>query len=63
MARRGNDWGSVLGMLLGGAFLVVVLNKIATDPRISPLWRKIAQTAEGDVYQHIINGAVVTILA
>jgi hypothetical protein len=50
-------------MLLGGALLVAVLNKIATDPRISPLWRKIAQTAEGDVYQHIINGAVVTVLA
>ncbi len=60
---RGNNWGNALGMLLGGALLIAALNKIATDPRISPLWRKIAQTAEGDVYQHIINGAVVTILA
>jgi hypothetical protein len=52
-----------LGLVAGGALLVGALNKIATDPRISPMWRKIAQTAEGDVYQHIINGAVVTMLA
>ena len=63
MARRGTDWGSALGMLLGGVLLIVALNEVATNPRISPLWRKIAQTAEGDVYRHIVNGAVVTILA
>jgi hypothetical protein len=50
-------------MLVGGALLIAALNKIANDPRLSPLWRKIASTAEGDVYQHIINGAVVTVLA
>jgi hypothetical protein len=63
VSHRGNNWVGALGMLAGAALLIVGLNKVATDPRISPLWRKIAQTAEGDVYQHIINGAIVTVLA
>ena len=62
MARR-NKFANALVMLVGGALLIAALNKIANDPRLSPLWRKIASTAEGDVYQHIINGAVVTVLA
>lgn len=51
------DWGKVLLMVAG----VIVLGKIAADPRVSPLWRKIATTAEGDLYQHIITGAIVTV--
>jgi hypothetical protein len=62
VARR-NNFASLFGMLAGGALLIAALNKIANDPRLSPLWRKIASNAEGDVYQHIINGAVVTVLA
>ena len=62
MARRGVDWGSVLGMAVLGVVGIAVLNEIANNPRVSPVWRKIATTAEGDIYQHIISGAVVTIL-
>ncbi len=62
MARRGNDWGKFLGMLVVGVAGIAFLNEIATNPRVSPLWRKVASTAEGDVYQHIINGAVITVL-
>jgi hypothetical protein len=51
------DWGKILLMAVG----TVVLAKIAADPRLSPLWRKIATTAEGDLYQHIITGAIVTV--
>jgi hypothetical protein len=60
---KGTDWGGLLTWLAGGVVGIVVLNKIANDPRISPLWRKVAKTAEGDLYQHIISGAVVTVFA
>jgi hypothetical protein len=60
---KGHDWSSFLGWLAGGLVGIFVLNKIANDPRISPLWRKVAKTAEGDLYQHIISGAVVTVFA
>lgn len=51
-----------LTMLVGGVAAMYLLNKIATDPRVSPMWRFFAKTAEGDVYQHIVSGALVTIL-
>lgn len=54
--------GNVVGMVAAGVLAIVVLNAIATNPRVSPLWRKIAQTAEGDVFQHIIDGTIVTLL-
>lgn len=63
MPKGNADWGNILGWVVGGVVGIVVLNKIANDPRISPLWRKIAKTAEGDLYQHIISGAVVTVFA
>jgi hypothetical protein len=56
------NWGNVVGMVVGGLLLMGVLNEIATNPRISPFWRKIAQTAEGDVYRHVIDGTIVTLL-
>ena len=56
------NWGNVVGMVVGGLLLMGVLNEIATNPKISPFWRKIAQTAEGDVFQHIIDGTIVTVL-
>ena len=58
-----NNWGRALGMLLLGLAAIGALNKIATDPRISPMWRFLARTAEGDIYQHIVSGALVTVLA
>jgi hypothetical protein len=61
MSKKAN-WGNVVGMIAGGLFVMGALNIIANNPKISPMWRKIARTAEGDVYQHIINGAVVTLL-
>ena len=57
MARRGDDWGKLVGMLVVGVVGIAVLNEIATNPKISPLWRKVATTAEGDIYQHIFNEA------
>lgn len=56
-------FGKTVGMLLLGLAVIGVLNRIATDPRISPMWRLLARTAEGDVYQHIVSGALVTVLA
>jgi len=49
--------GNVLGMLAVGFLAMAALNEIATNPKISPFWRRIAQTAEGDVYQHVFNEA------
>jgi predicted ABC-type sugar transport system permease subunit len=58
MGRKSSgNLGNVLGMLLVGALGIAVLNEIATNPKVSPLWRKIATTAEGDLYQHIFNEA------
>jgi hypothetical protein len=58
-----NILGKAVGMLLLGIAAIDVLNKIATDPRISPMWRFLARTAEGDVYQHVVSGALMTVLA
>ncbi len=58
-----NNLGKAVGMLLLGIAAIGVLNKVATDPRISPMWRFLARTAEGDVYQHVVSGALLTGLA
>ena len=50
------------GLLIAGG-IVVVLSMIANNPRINPLWRNVARTAEGDVFKHIITGELVTLLA
>jgi hypothetical protein len=57
------DDGSTFVTLAALGLGAWLLNKIVTDPRISPFWRKIAETEEGDIYQHIISAAVVTVLA
>jgi hypothetical protein len=63
VSKKKMDVAAILGMLVVGIGGIALLNEIATNPRISPFWRKIAETAEGDLYQHIISGAVVTIFA
>jgi hypothetical protein len=32
---------------------------LANDPRVSPMWRKVARTTEGEVYQHVVSGEIV----
>ncbi len=56
------DWGKFFATLVVGVAGIALLNKVATDPRLSPFWRKFATTAEGDIYQHIVSGAFVTVL-
>jgi hypothetical protein len=53
---------AIAGLLIGGG-IVLILSMIANNPRISPLWRHVARTAEGDVFKHVINGDLVTLLA
>ena len=55
------NWGNIFGMVLVGAVGIAFLNEVANNPKVSPLWRKVARTAEGDLYQHIITDAFVTI--
>jgi hypothetical protein len=52
-----------IGGLIIGAGIMLILSLIANDPRISPLWRYIAKTAEGDIYQHVVSGDLITVLA
>jgi hypothetical protein len=49
--------GTALGMLVVGVAGIALLNEVATNPRVSPFWKKIATTAEGDLYQHVFNEA------
>jgi hypothetical protein len=61
---RGNiDLGKAVGILVLGVLGIAALNEVATNPKISPLWRKVARTAEGDIFQHVISGEIVTLLA
>lgn len=53
----------VIGGLLIGGGVLFVLNQIANNPRISPFWRHVARTTEGDVFQHLVSGELVTLLA
>jgi hypothetical protein len=46
---------AIAGILIGGVALGV-LSMIANNPRISPMWRSVARTAEGDIFQHVLTG-------
>jgi hypothetical protein len=53
----------VIGGLLIAIAAALVLGAIANNPRVSPLWRRIAVTAEGEIFQHVITGDIVKLLA
>ena len=53
----------VIGGVLIGLGVAWILNQIVANPRISPFWKFVAQTAEGDIFQHVISGDVITLLA
>ena len=59
MSRR----DKAIGGLIIGAGIMLVLSLIANNPRVSPLWRYVAKTAEGDIYQHVVSGELITVLA
>ena len=63
MSRSKVDWGKVVGLLVVGAVGIGLLDAMANNPRVSPMWRKIAQTTEGDLFQHIVTGELLTLLA
>ncbi len=52
-----------IGGLIIGAGIMLVLGLIAKDPRVSPQWRYVAKTAEGEIYQHVVSGDLITVLA
>jgi hypothetical protein len=39
------------------------LGAIANNPRVSPLWRHVATTAEGEIFEHVITGDLVKLVA
>lgn len=53
---------AIAGIIVTGG-VILLLAAIANNPRISPFWRKLAQTAEGDIFQHVFTGELVTLLA
>ena len=58
---RKPNFGNVVGVMVLSVLGIALLNKILEDPRISPFWRKIGETAEGDLYQHILNEALILV--
>ena len=54
---------NLIGAILIGLGVMWLLNEFATNPRVSPFWRWVARTAEGDIYKHVISGEVVALLA
>ena len=46
------------------AFIALeLLGAIANSPRVSPLWRHVATTAEGEIFEHVITGDLVKLVA
>jgi len=42
---------------------MILLGAIANNPRVSPLWRHVATTAEGEIFEHVITGDLVKLVA
>ena len=52
------DWGHLIALGLLGLLSAAVLASIAQDPKVSPQFRLIAQTAEGTLVQHLETGLI-----
>jgi hypothetical protein len=57
------DFGDAFALLLLAVAGVVVLSKVASNPRIPLTWRLIARDLEGDLYQDIITGQLFRLAA
>jgi hypothetical protein len=55
---KSSDWAHVIGLGLLGVIGAAVLASIAQNPKVSPQFRFIAQTAEGTLVEHLETGAL-----
>jgi len=53
----------LIGGILLGVVVMAVLGAIASNPRVPPLYRHYATTAEGEIFQHVVTGDLIRLIA